>query len=139
MMAWDATAITTGQLVNLEGQATDAQDGTIADSGLSWSTAGRSLGTGSRISVADLPAGAHAITLTATSSLGITATVTVTILVRDGQVLPGPTLSAGPLHIGWQVAVGEAQPRTATLDIGRDAVRRQAGGTGQRDLRQRHR
>ena len=48
-----------GQLVNFEGEATDPQDGVVVDTGLAWRTPGRTLGSGSRLSITDLPVGAN--------------------------------------------------------------------------------
>ena len=107
-----------GQLVNLEGDATDLQDGGIPDTGLTWSTQGGSLGSGARLSVTDLPVGINRVTLTATNSLGILATTSVIVTVGQAVDKPGPTLTAGPMQIGWNVGVGESQLQTAALDIG---------------------
>ena len=41
------------------------------------------LGTGSKLSITDLPVGTHPITLTATNSLGLTAATTVNVTVQD--------------------------------------------------------
>ena len=113
----DGMKIHAGQMLNLEGAATDPQDGTIPDTGFTWRTQRGSLGAGSRISVADLPVGVTQITLTATNSLGLAASTTVAVTVAENLDRPGPTLTVGPTQIGWQVAVGETQPQTAELDI----------------------
>lgn len=114
----DGITLYAGQLLNLEGEATDPQDGVIPDANLAWSVASRPSISGPRISVTDLPVGAHVIRLTATNSLGLTATTTITVNVRGVVALPGPTLTAGPLQIGWHVRVGESQLQTTTIDIG---------------------
>jgi YVTN family beta-propeller protein len=114
----DGTTIHVGQLVNLEGQATDPQDGVIPDTGLAWSTAGGPLGSGARLSITNLPVGVNFVTLTATNSLGLAAATTVSVIVEDNVDVPGPTLTAGPARIGWQVGVGESRFQTAALDIG---------------------
>ena len=114
----DGTTTHVGQLVNLEGQATDPQDGVIPDTGLAWSTLSGALGAGPRLSITDLPVGVNRVTLTATNSLGLVAVTTASVTVKDNVDLPGPTLTAGPAQIGWHVGVGELQPQTATLDIG---------------------
>jgi hypothetical protein len=67
----DGITVQLGQLLNLEGEATDPQDGVIPDTGLAWSTAGGSLGSGAQLSLTDLPVGATEISLTATSSLSL--------------------------------------------------------------------
>lgn len=114
----DGATIHVGQLVNLEGEATDAQDGVIPETGLAWSTAGRSLGSGPKLSITDLPAGINQITLTATNSLGLSNTATANVTVKENVDRPGPTLTAGPRQIGWHVGVGESNLQTAMLDIG---------------------
>jgi YVTN family beta-propeller protein len=114
----DGTVLHLGQLVNLEGQATDPQDGVIPETGLVWSMPGRPLGSGSRLSITDLPAGVNQVTLTATNSLGLADAISVTLVVKENPGLPGPTLTAGPRRIGWHVAAGETQPQTSELEIG---------------------
>ncbi len=96
-----------GQLVNFSGMALDAQDGTVADAGLLWKDSqGGTLGTGSLISLDNLPVGSNVITLQATNSVGQTASATVTVVVGDDLNLPGPTLTAGPAQVSWQVPAG---------------------------------
>jgi hypothetical protein len=106
-----------GQVVNLEGDAMDPQDGAISGAGLAWSSAQGALGTGGRVSVASLPVGVHVLTLTATNSFGLVATRTVTVSVDGNLAARGPTLTAGPGQIGWQVGPGEVLAQTAALDI----------------------
>lgn len=107
-----------GQLMNFEGEATDAQDGAIFDAGLVWSTEVGTLGTGSKLSVTDLPVGVHTITLTATNSLDLAAATTATVTVLEVVEQAGPKLSVGPTTIGWHVAAGETQPQMAALNVG---------------------
>ena len=108
-----------GQLVNFSGLALDAQDGTVAAAGLLWKDSqGNPLGVGSQISLDSLPVGANLITLQATNSLGLTASATVTVVVGDDLNLPGPTLTAGPGQVGWQVPAGSTTPQTAVVSIG---------------------
>jgi hypothetical protein len=112
------TQLTLGQSVNFEAAAKDPQDGNLAGSALTWSTAQGVLGTGDRISVASLPLGTHLVTLTATNSPGLSATRTVTVVVAADPGTPGPTMTVGPVRIGWQVAAGETQLQTAVLHVG---------------------
>lgn len=116
----DGTSVYVGQLVNLEGEAIDPQlqEGAVPSTTLEWSRPGKVLGTGSKLSVTDLPMGVNQITLTATNSLGLSAATSVTVTVKGSTDLPGPTLTAGPGQIGWNVQVGELQAQTATLNIG---------------------
>jgi YVTN family beta-propeller protein len=114
----DGTRVYLGQVVNLDGEAKDPKDGVIADTGLAWSSQQGPLGTGAKISLANLAVGFHLLSLTATNSDGLTATRSVGITV-DGNLDPqGPTLTAGPGQIGWHVSVGETQVQSAELDIG---------------------
>lgn len=114
----DGTIVRVGQLLNLEGKAVDPQDGAVIATSLVWSTPTRTLGTGSQVSITDLPAGTHPITLTATNSLGVAATAVANVTVEDVVENPGPTLTAGPTQIGWHVEPGEVQPQSATLHAG---------------------
>lgn len=78
-----------GTLIQFVGEASDVQDGSVAESGLQWTIGRRVLGTGS----------------------------VVTVIVDDDLSLPGPTLAAGPSQIGWQVGEGASQPVTAQIGI----------------------
>lgn len=114
----DNTQVHYGQLVNFSGMALDAQDGTVADSGLVWKNAqGATLGTGALLSVDDLPVGVNVITLVATNSVGEAASATVTVIVDDDLTLPGPTLSAGPGQVSWHIGAGESALQTAEVTI----------------------
>jgi hypothetical protein len=108
-----------GQLVNFSGMAMDAQDGTVADAGLSWWDANTDaqLGTGPLLSLDSLPVGENTIVLQAMNSVGVTATTSVTIFVDDDLSLPGPTLTAGPSPVGWQVNAGSTEVQTADIAI----------------------
>ena len=100
-----------GQLVNFSGMALDAQDGTVADAGLVWTDRpGTTPWGGPLISLDNLPVGTNVITLQATNSIGLTASTTVTVIVDDNLDLPGPTLSAGPAQVSWQVPAGIHHP-----------------------------
>ena len=114
----DEVNVHLGQLVNLEGRATDPQDGTIPDVGLTWSTPSRSLGSGPKLSITDLPLGANRIALKAANSLGLVETTSIIVNVLSNLDQPGPTLSVGPTEIGWQVQSGESKPQLADLNVG---------------------
>lgn len=107
-----------GQLVNFAGEANDPQDGVIPEEDLAWSIPGKSLGSGSKLSISDLPLGVNIITLIATNSDGLSESSTVSINVIKDVYLPGPTLTAGPMQVGWHIGAGETQLQTALLDIG---------------------
>ena len=114
----NGTHVTLGQVVNLEGVARDLQDGTLADASLAWSSVHGALGTGARLSLANLPLGVNPITLTATNSLGLSATRDVLVVVEADPVVLGPTLTVGPGQIGWHVQQGDLTLQTEELDIG---------------------
>ncbi len=115
----DATHIHYGQLVNFSGMAFDVQDGTVGAGGLVWkNAAGTTLGTGPLISSDVLPVGNNVITLSATNSVGQSASASVTVIVDDDLNLPGPTLTAGPGQVGWQVGVGTTAAQTAQVSVG---------------------
>ena len=108
-----------GQLVNFSGMALDAQDGTVADAGLTWWDANTDalLGNGPLLSLDNLPVGENTILLQAMNSVGVSATASVTVFVDDDLNLPGPTLTAGPSPVGWQVDADANDIQTAVISI----------------------
>ena len=115
----DNTHVHYNQLVNFSGMAFDPQDGTVAESGLVWKDAGgNTLGSGALISLDNLPVGSNKITLVATNSTGQSASKDVTVIVDDDLNLPGPTLTAGPGQVSWQVDAGATTAQTADISIG---------------------
>ena len=116
-----------GQLINFSGFAVDAQDGLVNAAGLVWKNAlNQVLGTGSEISLDSLPVGANVITLEATNTVNEKAATQVTVFVDDDLNLPGPTLVAGPLQVGWQVNANSVTLQTADISISN-------GGSGSLD------
>jgi hypothetical protein len=113
----DGLHIHYGQLVNLSGEAEDAQDGGITGAGLAWTSQHGPLGTGPLLSLDDLPVGANVITLTAANSQGLSASTHITVIVDDDLVPPGPVLAAGPTHFAWSFSADAAAPVTATLNL----------------------
>jgi len=65
-----------------------------------------------------MPVGNNVITLSATNSVGQSASANVTVIVDDDLNLPGPTLTAGPGQVGWQVAAGTTAAQTAQVSVG---------------------
>ncbi len=114
----DRVRVFSSQVVNLEGEASDALDGFVADNGLTWSTPQGPLGTGAQLTVTTLPVGITPVTLTATNSVGLVATQVVNVIVDGNLGTPGPTLTVGPNRIGWHVANGETQLQTAQIHLG---------------------
>lgn len=107
-----------GQLINFSGMALDAQDGTVAPSGLEWRDGdGHILGTGPRLSIASLPVGLNLVSFRATNSAGRTASRGVWVHVSDDLVRPDPTLTAGPGMVAWQVTAGSTALKYETVKI----------------------
>ena len=78
-----------GQQVMLVGEGYDAEDGSLPDGGLNWSSDLQgTLGTGAQVAVTSLQEGQHVITLRATDSDVQSGTATVTIYVG----LPSATI-----------------------------------------------
>jgi hypothetical protein len=76
------SAYSLGQQVMLVGEGYDAEDGSLPDGGLSWSSDLQgTLGTGTQVAVTDLQPGQHVITLRATDSDAQSGTATVTVYV----------------------------------------------------------
>ncbi len=106
-----------GQVVNFSGEALDAQDGTLADASLTWSSAAGALGTGHLLSKNLLPPGANVITLTAKNSVGLSASASVTVTVEDAPEPDGPSLQVTPGAVNWSINDGVVAKQTQTLTI----------------------
>jgi hypothetical protein len=77
--------------VTLEGTGSDAEDGALVSDKLSWSSdVSGPVGTGSSVQ-ANLPAGAHTVTLTATDSSGAKGTAVIRITVQPSDSPPPNT------------------------------------------------
>ena len=78
-----------GDLVVLQGSATDMEDGSLPEGSLAWSSDRQgALGLGPSLPVNTLQPGRHVITLAATDSAGHTVTATTAILIGWSTVLP---------------------------------------------------
>lgn len=78
-----------GRLVELDGLATDVEDGPLADSSLVWTSNRQGvLGTGRHLTLTTLERGSHTLTLTATDSDNLSATSSATIYVGYRLWLP---------------------------------------------------
>ena len=106
-----------GQVVNFSGSAVDVQDGVIGSSGLVWSSASGTLGTGPLMTQSLLPPGADVITLTATNKEGLSASASVTVYVDDNIDPDGPTMQVSPGTVTWAIGHGVTTPQTQTLTV----------------------
>jgi hypothetical protein len=80
----DLSVFFSDQLITFAGSALDPDEGTLEDSALSWaSSINGPLPSGHEITVDDLAAGDHEITLTAQDSLGGISVVSITVTVLD--------------------------------------------------------
>lgn len=78
-----------GDLLVLQGAATDLEDGSLPDTALHWSSDKQgSLGIGPSLGLVSLTSGLHVITLTAMDSNGQTATASVPVYIGYGAYLP---------------------------------------------------
>jgi len=103
------TAVEEGAAVELRGNASDPEDGTLGGASLVWSSSlDGQLGTGASVTRADLSVGAHTITLTATDSEGASATASVALTVR-------PRANAPPVAAIASPADGASFPDDATI------------------------
>ncbi len=77
-----------GQSVVLQGGASDAEDGNLAGSALSWTLDGQAVGSGAEVTLGSLAPGEYAVALTAQDTGGLTA-------------MAQSTLHITPLDIRW--------------------------------------
>jgi hypothetical protein len=81
----EGARLPTGSPIVLSGAAFDAEDGTLPDSALVWSSSiGGQIGVGGLLQGAQLAAGDHVITLTARDSDGQTSTASVNVTIGGG-------------------------------------------------------
>jgi hypothetical protein len=111
----DGLHIQHGQIINLEAEADDPQDGSEVT--YSWKTQGGTFGSGDRVTVGILAMGANTITVTATNSHGQSASDSIKVYVGDDLKLPGPTLSAGPSRLSFHAGAGSSTKQSAEISI----------------------
>jgi hypothetical protein len=113
----DGIHIQYGQLINFMGDAYDPQWENFAPADLQWQSEDGPLGTGSMVTVDDLPVGEQTITFTAKNAAGLSASTSITVVVDDDLDVTGATLAAAPNQLGWHFALGATTSQTATLYI----------------------
>ena len=131
----DGSTFTSGQSIDLQGSATDAEDGALTGASLAW-TSDRDgpLGSGETFARDDLSVGDHTITLTATDSDGSDASASVNITVSapaaPTAVIAGAVLfAATPLPDITVTLSGEADRTQMTTSIGQFLFMDLAAGT----------
>ena len=103
-----------GQLVTLEGYGQDFEEGTLADTQLTWhSSLDGELGTGQLLHAELLSVGVHEITLIVTDAAGNEASESVTISIAPTLEIAGPTLVAAPFSLVYQAEAGAENPVAA--------------------------
>ncbi|MBS2025685.1 MAG: PKD domain-containing protein [Deltaproteobacteria bacterium] len=92
------STFTQGDTIGLRGSATDAEDGPLSGSALTWSSSlDGALGHGASLDFSSLRAGAHTITLSAADSGGRIGTAQIDLTVQASQVnLPPVARLSGP-------------------------------------------
>ena len=115
----DGASFVEGAEVSFSGSATDAEDGPLGGSALTWtSSLNGPLGTGASLSRNDLSIGDHIIQLVARDADGSTATASVSISITAGS----PVIAASPGSISLsvqqeQVAQGQIQITNAGTGV----------------------
>ena len=89
----DGSSFNKGDTITLSGTATDAEDGALTGSSLSWtSSLTGTIGTGTSLALSTLSSGTHSITLTATDSQSTTSSDTIVIIINNNE--PTVTISS---------------------------------------------
>lgn len=111
--------------VTFEAVATDAEGGALTGDALEWtSDSSGALGTGSPLTVSELPLGVHQVTVTATDAEGISSSADVQV-----EIVPPPPLDLLALP-GFQAAWLADAPSLAGLGAGDPVTSwEDAGGT----------
>jgi hypothetical protein len=93
-MPWPGQSIPAGQPVQLQGMASDAEDGGLSGAALRWTVDGQDAGTGQTRLIAGLAPGQHTVTLTARDSAGREQSTSTTLTVEALRIPQGsaPTL-----------------------------------------------
>jgi hypothetical protein len=113
----DGIHVQYGQLINFIGDAFDPQLQPFAPADLRWSSEDGPLGTGSILSLTDLPVGEHTITFSAQNSAGLQSSTSIKVYVDDDLAIPDATLNVAPTQLGWHFDEGDTATQTSTLTI----------------------
>jgi hypothetical protein len=113
----DNLVVNYGQLLVLNGQASDAQDGALSGNSLVWSNEDGVLGVGDALPVSDLPLGKNVITLTATNSKGQSSSASINVFIDDNLSLPGPTLSVAPTQLTFAFGSNGSAAQSEIINI----------------------
>jgi hypothetical protein len=91
---WPGQSIPAGQMLTLQGSATDAEEGSLSGDALRWTLDGKDVGAGQERAVGGLAPGQHTVTLTARDAGGREQTVTTTLTIEALRIPQGsaPTL-----------------------------------------------
>lgn len=114
----DGTAVAWGATLTVDGEAADAQDGSVDPGSLRWTSQYGPLGTGTRLSLTELPVGENTITLTATNSRGLSASRSISVTVADALGFTAPTLAVSPAELSFHVDAGSVAVAETTLQLG---------------------
>jgi hypothetical protein len=99
------TAAQQSDIVVLNGQAYDAEDGPLNGSALQWNVTGpiNQTGSGTQLTLFNLPPATYGVRLTATDSHGLTATTTTSVTIAPKHVFDGatPTLDGDCTDSGY--------------------------------------
>lgn len=103
------TIVHQGQSVTLTGDATDLQDGSLANDHIAWAFDGTLFATGRSVQVT-LPPGRHNLTLEAVNSVGnlTTSTVVITVIPTAPVTVGGPITHINKLGLLFGIAMAMA-------------------------------
>ena len=114
----EAAVFPYGQPAALAGSATDAEDGTLSRTSLTWlSSRDGTLGTGETLDTDSLSIGTHVITLRATDSTGLTTSVTRSVTISGDAMLPQAALLVVPTSASFSATVGSTALQTQALSL----------------------
>jgi PKD repeat protein len=115
------TTVFAGASVTFTGTGSDAEDGTLTGTALTWSSSrDGALGSGTSLTTTTLTVGAHFVTLVGTDSGGNTGTATVALHVLPQNTAPTVSITAPANHS--QITSGTSVTFSATAIDPEDGV-----------------